>query len=68
MADGRSIYVEDLVVTATFAVTGTPSPSPSVFTPPPADPLQSIGAVVAIVLALVGGVIGYRIIRGGRGL
>lgn len=46
----------------------TPSPSPSVFQPPPADPLQSIGAVVAIVLALVAGIIGYRIIRGGRGL
>jgi hypothetical protein len=59
--------VEDLVVT-TFAQTSSPSPSPSVFTPPPADPLQTIGAVVAIVLALVGGVIGYRIIRGGRGL
>ena len=55
-------------MTATFAVTRSPSPSPSVFTPPPADPLQTIGAVVAIVLALVGGVIGYRIIRGGRGL
>jgi hypothetical protein len=59
--------VEDLVVT-TFAQTSSPRPSPSVFTPPPADPLQTIGAVVAIVLALVGGVIGYRIIRGGRGL
>ncbi len=46
----------------------TPSPSPSVFQPPPADPLQSIGAVVAIVLALVAGILGYRIIRGGRGL
>lgn len=55
----------DLFVTA---ITVSPSPSPSVFTPPAADPLQTIGAVVAIVLALVGGVIGYRIIRGGRGL
>jgi hypothetical protein len=55
-------------VTFLLAVTATPSPSPSVFQPPPADPLQSIGAVVAIVLALVAGILGYRIIRGGRGL
>lgn len=55
--------VADLIVSTIL-----PSPSPSVFTPPPADPIQTIGAVVAIVLALVGGIIGYRIIRGGRGL
>ena len=57
--------VADLVVNS---VTVTPRPSPSVFTPPSADPIQQIGAVVAIVLALIGAVIGYRIIRGGRGL
>ena len=45
-----------------------PSPTPTVFTPPSADPIQSIGAIVAIVLALVAAVIGYRIIRGGGGL
>lgn len=55
----------DLIV---MAQTTSPRPSPSVFTPPPADPIQTVGAVVAIVLALVGGIIGYRIIRGGRGL
>jgi hypothetical protein len=57
--------VADLIV---IAATTSPRPSPSVFTPPPADPIQTIGAVVAIVLAIVGGIIGYRIIRGGRGL
>lgn len=50
-----------------FAQTSIPSPSPT-FRAPAADPLQTAGAVVAIVLALVAAVIGYRIIRGGRGL
>jgi hypothetical protein len=48
-----------------------PSPSPSasfVLDPPPADPLEAIGAVVAIALALAAAILGYRIIRGGRGL
>ncbi|HET7483590.1 MAG TPA: hypothetical protein VFK89_12100 [Actinomycetota bacterium] len=58
-----------VVVTLAAAATASPSPSGTViFTPPPADPIQSIGAVVAIVLALVAAVLGYRIIRGGRGL
>jgi len=35
---------------------------------PPADPLQTIGAIVAIAFALAAAIIGYRIIRGGRGL
>ncbi|HEX2056923.1 MAG TPA: hypothetical protein VHI71_01005 [Actinomycetota bacterium] len=49
----------------------TPLPSPSatfVFDPPPADPVQAVGAVVAIALALAAAILGYRIIRGGRGL
>ena len=51
----------------------TPSPLPSptasfVFDLPPAAPGEAIGAVVAIVLALAAGILGYRIIRGGRGL
>lgn len=50
-----------------FAQTAFPSPSPT-FRAPPADPIQTIGAGVAIVLALAAGVLGYRIIRGGRGL
>jgi hypothetical protein len=47
----------------------TPSPTqsldPSVLE---ADPLTKIAAVVAIIFALAAAVIGYRIIRGGRGL
>ncbi len=50
-----------------FAQTSIPSPSPT-FRAPPADPLQTVGAAVAIVLAIAAAVIGYRIIRGGRGL
>ena len=46
----------------------SPSPSPTVLRAPPADPLSVVVAVVAIVFALVAGILGYRIIRGGRGL
>jgi hypothetical protein len=46
----------------------TPTPTPTVVTPPPADVFQTIGAIVAIVFALTAAIIGYRIIRGGRGL
>ncbi|MDQ3877944.1 MAG: hypothetical protein M3290_06305 [Actinomycetota bacterium] len=51
-------------------MTSSPLPTPSVTTlqAPPADPYQTAGAIIGIVLALVAGVIGYRIIRGGRGL
>jgi hypothetical protein len=52
----------------TWLLAQTPSPTPSIIQAPPADALETVGAVVAIVLALVAGVIGYRIIRGGRGL
>lgn len=45
-----------------------PSPFPSSLRSPPADPLQTAGAVIAIVLALVAAILGYRIIRGGKGL
>ena len=52
-----------------FATTASPwptiTPDPSVLE---ADPLTAIAAIVAIALALAAGVIGYRIIRGGRGL
>lgn len=46
----------------------TPAPTPTVLDLPSADPLQTAGAVIAIVLALAAGILGYRIIRGGRGL
>jgi hypothetical protein len=53
----------------------TPSPSASItVTPDPGarapapDAFQTAGAIVAIVLALGAGIVGYRIIRGGRGL
>lgn len=53
----------------TFLLTG-PSPSPSsfLFEPPPAGPVESAGAIVAIAFALAAAILGYRIIRGGRGL
>lgn len=50
-----------------MAQTSLPSPSPT-FRAPPADPIQTIGAGIAIVLALAAAILGYRIIRGGRGL
>lgn len=54
------------LVIAVFAQ--LPSPLPSSLRSPPADPLQTAGAVIAIALALVAAILGYRIIRGGKGL
>ncbi len=56
-----------MILQLVLAATPSPSPSldPSVLKP---DPLTTVAAVAAIVLALIAGVIGYRIIRGGRGL
>lgn len=51
--------------------TSTVSPSPSAtyrFDLPKAEPAEAIGAVLAIALALAAAILGYRIIRGGRGL
>lgn len=45
-----------------------PTPSHAPLKAPPADGLQIAGALLAIALALAAGVLGYRIIRGGRGL
>ena len=52
------------------ATTSTPSPGPSrtVVDLPSSGALDTAGAAVAIVLALGAGILGYRIIRGGRGL
>ena len=45
-----------------------PSPSRTTLQAPPAGPLFTIAAIVAVAFALAAAVIGYRIIRGGRGL
>jgi hypothetical protein len=59
-----------ILVWATLQATPTPTPepSPTIIQAPPASPLEIVGAVVAILFALVAGILGYRIIRGGRGL
>lgn len=49
--------------------TTTPRPSPTITgRPPEAGGLETVGAIVGIALALAAAVLGYRIIRGGRGL
>ncbi len=55
----------------THAQTATPTPLVTPTGPlraPPNDPLESAGAIVAIALAVAAAVLGYRILRGGRGL
>ena len=52
---------------AGVAQTSSPSPSPTIRTRPN-TPIETIGAGLAIALALAAGILGYRIIRGGRGL
>lgn len=56
------------VMKTLFLAAASPSPTPSIVDLPSADPIQTAGAVIAIVLALAAGILGYRIIRGGRGL
>ena len=46
----------------------SPRPSPTKLQAPPPDGLQIAGALLAIAFALAAAVLGYRIIRGGRGL
>jgi hypothetical protein len=62
--------VAEAVVTSALvaAQSPRPSPSPTVLRSPPAGPLETAGALLAIALALAAGVLAYRIIRGGRGL
>jgi hypothetical protein len=51
---------------AQSAATATPSPSPTLN--PGTGGLEQAGAILAIVFALAAGILGYRILRGGRGL
>jgi hypothetical protein len=53
---------------AALAASPFPSPSPTVLRAPPAGALPTVGAIVAILFAVAAGVLGYRVIRGGRGL
>ena len=53
---------------STNATTAQPSSSPSIITPPAPDSYQTIGAVVGIAFAVIAAILGYRILRGGRGL
>jgi hypothetical protein len=46
----------------------SPRPSPTQLKAPPPDAFQVAGALLAIAFALAAAVLGYRIIRGGRGL
>lgn len=46
----------------------TPSPSPTILKAPPASGIEVAGAIISIALAIAAAVIGYRIIRGGKGL
>jgi hypothetical protein len=52
-----------------LAQSPSPSPSPTrLIVDAPSDPFGQIVAIVTIALALAAAVLGYRIIRGGRGL
>lgn len=57
---------KDLV--AQSGSTAPASPTPTSLQAPPAEPFEIAGAIVAIALALAAAILGYRIIRGGRGL
>ena len=48
--------------------TAQPSPTPSILQAPPPDSLQTVGAILGIAFAVIAAVLGYRILRGGKGL
>ena len=52
----------------TLSAVREPSPSPTILRAPPASALEVGGALLAIVFAIAAAILGYRIIRGGRGL
>lgn len=56
-----------MMLAVPLAQTPTVSPTRTLRAPPP-DPFEAWIAAIAIVLALAAGILGYRIIRGGRGL
>ena len=45
-----------------------PAPRPSIIEAPPASGFQQAGAILAIVFCVAAAIVGYRILRGGRGL
>lgn len=51
-----------------LALAQSPSPSPTILESPPASGLETVGAIISIVFAIAAAIIGYRIIRGGKGL
>ena len=60
-----------MITAISLLAAATPKPSPSPSLDPEvleADPITTIAAIIAIAFALAAAVIGYRIIRGGRGL
>ena len=59
--------LDRMMLAVSLAQTPATSPTRTLQAPPP-DPFEAWVAVIAIVLALAAGILGYRIIRGGRGL
>ncbi len=51
-----------------IAIAVSPTPSHTILRAPPVDGVQVAGALIAIAFALAAAVLGYKIIRGGRGL
>jgi hypothetical protein len=51
-----------------IALALSPSPSHTILRAPPVDDVQVTAAVIAIALAVAAAIIGFKIIRGGRGL